>query len=459
MMKPSKGDASFPKSNRAGQSVMVNRVNGIPSEHEPSHQVTRLPVQGNGLPPDGPDPKWKSRLVVNDKGKVLPGIINVAFAFRKAPELHGAIALDQMSGNIVVRKPLPAVGPPRSSDRAIDDADVISLTEWLQGKDLPGTQIKTVQEAITLVSRENGYHPVRAYFDSLRWDGTPRVDGWLSAYLGAANPEYARCVGRLWLISGVARIERPGCQADHMLVLEGPQGARKSTVCKILGGEWFTDHLPDDLRGKDSSIAMKGSWIIEIAEMHSMNKGEAGALKAFITRTTERYRPPYGRFVVEELRQSIMIGTINPTSGGYLRDATGARRFWPVSVNNIRIDDLRRDRDQIWAEAVHLYRSGNAKWWPDDDFERKYILPVQSGRYAFDAWEDKAVGFLETRSSTTILDFARDVLDMDASKIGRIEQNRIVNILTNNGWVQGSKDSKTRRRLFVSPNVAKAREG
>lgn len=459
MTRPEKGDASFPKPNRLRQSVVVNRENSVPSKPETRHQVTRLPVKGNRPPLDGPDPKWKSRLFVNDKGKVLAGIINVAFAFRKAPELHEAIALDQMSGNIMVRKPLPTVGPPRSSDRALDDSDVISLTEWLQGKDLPGVQIKTVQEAITLIARENGFHPVRDYFDSLTWDGVPRVDDWLSTYLGATNPEYGRCVGRLWLISGVARIERPGCQADHMLVLEGPQGARKSTVCKILGGEWFTDHLPDDLRGKDSSIAMKGSWIIEIAEMHSMNKGEAGALKAFITRTTERYRPPYGRFVIEELRQSIMIGTINPTSGGYLRDATGARRFWPVKVNNIRIDDLRRDRDQIWAEAVHLYRSANAKWWPDGEFEHNYILPVQSERYAFDAWEDKAVGFLDTRSSTTILDFARDVLDMDASKIGRIEQNRIVNILTKYGWVQGSKDPKTRRRLFINPNVAKAGEG
>ncbi|RWE72693.1 virulence-associated E family protein [Mesorhizobium sp.] len=444
MLRPKEDDASCPKPRRRDQSGSARAI---------------VPQSANdSLATHSTDPRWKTRLFVNDKGKVLPNLINVAFAFRNAPELCGAIALDQMSGNIMVRRPLPAIGAARCADRAIDDADAIGLTEWLQGNELVGVQIKTVQEAITMISRENSFHPVRAYFNRLQWDGVPRVDGWLTNYLGAANSAYTKAVGRFWLISGVARIERPGCQVDHMLVLEGPQGLRKSTASKILGGEWFTDHLPDDLRGKDSSVAMKGSWIIEIAEMHAMTKSESGSLKAFITRTTERYRPPYSRYIVEEPRQSIMIGTINPTSGGYLRDATGARRFWPVKVTDISIDDLRRDRDQLWAEAVALFRSHGAKWWPDAEFERRHILPVQSDRYAFDAWEDKAADFLESRHSTTILDFACAVLNMEAAKVGRTEQNRIVDILTNYGWVSGPKDTKTRRRLFTNPKMAKGRE-
>jgi predicted P-loop ATPase len=249
----------------------------------------------------------------------------------------------------------------------------------------------------------------------------------------------------MFLIAMVARILEPGCKADHMMVLEGDQGVGKSTACQVLAGEeWFSDSLPD-VRDKDGAQHIRGKWLVEIAELAAIGKAEAETLKSFISRQVERYRPAYGRKEVVEPRQCVFVGTTNRSV--YLKDETGARRFWPIKVNKVDIVGLKNARDQLFAEALAAYRASE-KWWPDPGFERTHIRPQQQARYETDPWENAISQYIADLSRVTVEDIARDALHIEVvSRIGTADQRRIAAVLVDKGW-QSGRDWKGR---YYSP--------
>ena len=297
---------------------------------------------------------WLATALLDDRGRVLANLANIMVALRTAPEIAGSFAFDEMMRAPILMQALPLADGIASDlgpyPRPVRDADVSQLQEWAQRAGLPRIGMDMTHQAVDLRAQERAFHPVRGYLERLAWDQAPRLDRWLSYYLGAEQSTYAAAIGRMFLIAMVARIIEPGCKCDYMLVLEGEQGAGKSMACGVLGGPWFSDSLPDVTHDKDVAQHVRGKWLIEVAELSATSRAEAEALKAFVTRPVERYRPSYGRKEVIEPRQCVFVGTTNKST--YLRDETGARRFWPVKVGSIDIEALRHDRDQLFAEAV-----------------------------------------------------------------------------------------------------------
>lgn len=240
---------------------------------------------------------WLDKCLRTGTGAIRAVLANALLGLREAPALNDLLAHDEMLRAPILLRPVPgSKGEEGTFPCPVRDTDVTAIQEWLQLAGLTGLSKDTAHQAAELRARENSFHPVRDYLGSLAWDGTPRLQTWLQVYLGAAADDYTAGIGRMFLIAMVARIHEPGCKADYMLVLEGPQGTKKSTACAVLGGKWSSDALPD-LRngGKDVSQHLNGKWLIEVAELSALDKAEAATLKAFITRPIERYRPSYGR--------------------------------------------------------------------------------------------------------------------------------------------------------------------
>jgi predicted P-loop ATPase len=319
----------------------------------------------------------------------------------------------------------------KSLYRPITDTDITVIQEWLQRAGLPLVSRETVAQAVQLLAERNSFHSVKQYLEALVWDRVERLDHWLTDYLGVEKTEYAMAVGRMFLIAMVARIYEPGCQADYMPILEGPQGLQKSTACRILAGEWFSDHLPENVASKDAALHLRGKWLVEIPELHAFSRSEITALKAFITRREDIYRPPYGRNEVYRPRQNLFIGTTNKQV--YLQDPTGGRRFWPLLTTEVDVEGLANQRDQLFAEALVRYRDGE-KWWPDHEFEAVHMAPEQDTRFEGDAWEDRITEHLASLSRVTIFKVAIDALGFKAADIGTSDQRRIAAILENLGW-------------------------
>lgn len=387
--------------------------------------------------------QWQSAALKTEKGKIIANYANLMLALRADPDVKDVFAFDQMLRGVVLQEEIGGGG----ADRRLTERDVCDVLQWAQNNGFPGMRLDVVRSAVNTRAAENPFHPVIDYLGSLEWDGVQRISVWLTSYLGAPMGQYTASVGKMFLVGMVARVLRPGCQCDHMMVLEGMQGILKSSACRVLGGEWFSDHLPDITSGRDASAHLNGKWLVEVAEMHAMNRAEAALLKSFVSRTTEQYRPSYGRLEVYEPRQCVFVGTTNQDA--YLKDATGGRRFWPVKTGvsgRIELSLLEEHRDQLFAEAVDAYANGDP-WWPDGQLEREIFKPEQAARYTGDIWETKIENYVSGRSRVTVQEIARDCLMFADKELRQEHTLRIGSILRDAGWIA----KRTNRDRYWEP--------
>lgn len=388
---------------------------------------------------------WEEGLHRSEKGKPLPVLINADIALRKHPEWKGVLAFDEFKQKIRVVNQPPIGG---KWPRDWSDTDDTNTAVWMQANGIyVGRDI--VSSAVHSVANTNPIHVVRQYLNALQWDGTPRIQTWLPRYLKTENSPVMRMIGERWLISAIARIMNPGCQCDYMMVLEGVQGLKKSTALKVLAGsEWFCDHSPD-LHDKDSQMQLQGAWIIEWAELDSLRKSEVTAVKNFLSRRTEKFRPPYGRYVIEVPRQCVFAGTTNEFQ--WQKDETGGRRFWPAACGAIDLDALERDRDQLWAEALVRYTDG-AIWWPETKEEHEMLAVEQKARMETDIWLPKVEAFLEencfTDDKVTVNDIIERCLRMSISGCSHGDRIRVGKIMNFLGWKYDQQRIPGAKKLY-----------
>jgi predicted P-loop ATPase len=396
------------------------------------------------------EPDWRADLAPSGTA-YLGDERNVLIALRRAPELVGLLRFNEFALNLeFTRAPPWRVVAPGATWTEADDTQCAA---WLQNAGLKVRGTGAVADCAAVTARDNVLHPVRDYLNALKWDGEPRLNIWLIDYLNARGETgYLAAIGSRFMISAVARVMEPGCQADHVLVLEAPQGAGKTSAARILAvhPEWFAGDLPE-IHGKDARLQLLGRWIIEIAELKAIRTSELEAQKSFITQTHDTFRPPYGRRTAQFPRQCVFIATTNETE--YLRDRTGNRRYWPVSCAQIDIAALAHDRDQLWAEAVHEFRAG-AKWHLTADqvalAERQQIERVHLSELEQDV---QAYVATQTRDEVTVRDVLVYGLRLDPDKHTYSETARklgsaVAEALERCGWIKVGREGKARRTLY-----------
>lgn len=407
---------------------------------------TRVAVGGVDI-----DADWAAGLEVDKMGRPKSTEVNIRKILRSHPDWRAAYRWNARSLSVAIERDLPIE---IKRGEVFRDCHYDAIAEWLH--DVCGIENPPALRsgaAFIALAQEREFDPVADWLKSLQWDGTSRLDEWLPSVSGCESNEYSRAVGRAFCVAAVARALRPGAKVDTVLVLQGEQGVRKSTMLAELAvrPEWFTDHVAE-IGEKDAALQIAGPWIIEFSELDAITgKRENERVKSWLTQQRDRFRPPFGRTVIDIPRRCVFTGTSNQAF--FLRDETGGRRYWPIMVGKIDINTLRAQREQIWAEAVMAFSRGD-KWWFEGEIQEA-AKEVQEAHREADPWEEEIVAWLEeTRFSaksdpwrstngsrlwTTSREVMRDGLKIPVDRQTKRELDRVGKALTRFGWTRAKR--------------------
>lgn len=315
---------------------------------------------------DFSDDEWQKALELDRQGHVKDTLDNLVIILRHDDALQH-IAFNCHRDGIDAKGGLPW----DQLKGGWNDSDNAALKVYLSKKYGLYSPTKT-KDAVLAVAAEKAYHPIKEYLDRLpEWDKVSRVENLFIDYFGAPDTTYTKAVSRKSMVAAVARIYTPGTKFDSVPILNGPQGIGKSTFYAKLAGEWFSDSLTlTDMKDKAGPEKLQGYWILELGELAGMRKADVETVKSFISRMDDKYRASYGVSVESHPRQCIIVGSTNAESG-FLRDITGNRRFWPIRVNGSSSKKAwhitKEEVQQIWAETLVLYKSGEKLYLEGDD--------------------------------------------------------------------------------------------
>jgi predicted P-loop ATPase len=367
----------------------------------------------------------------NSNGEPAPNLNNAVTVLELDPKLKGRVWYDTFLNRLLTGEPA----------REWTDVDDIELTLYMQRETrLVKMGKETVQQGVRVVAEKNKRNCAREYLDALKWDGVGRIDHFFEDHFGVSENEYTRAVSKNFWISMAARIYRPGCKCDNMIVLEGAQGIGKSSALEAVGGPFYCEQHESATNPKAFAEILQGKALIEISELDAFSRAEENRVKQVITTLQDRYRTPYDRYAADHPRQCVLAGTTNRNDWG--RDETGMRRFWPIECRGqINVPAIRANRDQLFAEAVARFNAGET-WWEMPDVTVK----EQEQRRPPDVWEQPIADYVNSLSEVSLENVMTGCLKIELGKITQPEQKRAAKCLRAIGW-----DKKRTRdgRLWV----------
>lgn len=435
----------------------IRRVPKLATVAAPSGLVDRQPVQAPEPPvedkerPLMADPRfWTQHACFEtairggeNHDRLIKCEYNAALPFRQHPDLKGLLRYNTIRGVMEITRPSPW----GDTEGEWTDSSLVRMCQWFN---LMGVHFgkEMMNDAAECVAREWSFNPVADYLSALVWDGTSRVETWLAKYAGTEQTLYTREIGKRWLVGAVARGMKPGTQVDTMLVLEGSEGIYKTSLLRVLGGGYFTP-LRGNIGASDGRASAQAAtnWIIEFGELEAVNKSDWQALKDFLTTTEEMMRLPYRRNAERLYRSSVFAGTVNTDKNDrseWLPPDGDHRRFWPVLARACDIPALKRDRDQLWAEARHLWENGQI-WWikPGETDLLSEVSKQRDMRRFRDEWAENVLDYLNNEKNRMDNDFplwriATFALNVGKEKLDKNTQMRVGKILQSLGWTRES---------------------
>ncbi len=461
----------LPIGNRdASDMIQIDSIDGEgDSSSDPSDERSSIPHSGSypppesvprdskvvALRPDTPSSNWVPSLGGNITHSHIRRI------FSEHPDWVDVIRYDTYLGELVKHNAAPWGG----ANSTWTDIDTNRAKCWLSDKFGCTYSTSSLEEVLSVIGHDNQFHSLQHEIINFKWDGVPRIHDWVCRYLLASESDYHKEVGQKFIISAIARAIEPGCKADHVLILEGPTGARKSTAIEVLAGSNHFSDSPIDLNSVFAPAQLQGVWFYELSERTLFQAFSNQRTKHFLSQKEDHYSPKNIRRKIRQKRGNVFTSTSNDSV--YLNDPTGDRRIWPVSTGrDLKIDLIARDRENIFGEAYHYYKLfvdngrqlgpySQYQWWLDDEYE-SLARKEQEKRYLPDSWEETISEWMSKnerkileKGYITTSEIMIKALKIKPGRFERKDEMKISTILTSRfSWRKGERLRTAQGRVY-----------